>query len=45
MESQEQTHFSLSIALLIPLDLKASVAICLHTSKTGKFILIYAEFQ
>jgi len=45
MESQEQTHFILFIALLFPLDLKASVTICLHTSETGKFILIYSEFQ
>jgi len=45
MESQEQTHFSLSIALLFLLDLKASVEICIHTSETGKFILIYSEFQ
>jgi len=35
MESREQTQFSLSIALLFPLDLKASVAVCLYTSERG----------
>jgi hypothetical protein len=44
MVSQEQTNFSLSIALF-PLDLKASVVVCLLTSETGKFILIYSKFQ
>jgi hypothetical protein len=39
MESQEQTHFILSVTLLFPLKLKASVTVCLHTSEAGKFIL------